>query len=90
MVLENINISVGLGFVAVANPRGAYGGKVMLKARDNAAFQVSDTSAGTNYLTTVASLPLVVTALPDGSAAGSPVLCYVKGTSTTVLEVLAM
>ena len=85
---SNINISVALGFVAVPNPRAAYGRTVILKARDNAAFQVSNTSDGGSYFTTVASLPLALSVLPDGSAGGSPTLCYVKGTSTTVLEMI--
>lgn len=88
-------VSVGVtaisaaGWTAITHPRGQMNGDCVLHARDNTSFLVSDTSSGTNYLTVPASTMLTLNWRADGTSAGHPVVCYVKGTSTTSLELLA-
>jgi len=80
------SISVALGFVAITVPAGVYLKEVILTTRDAAAFQLSNVLAGTTYSTLPAStfLQLKLVAEP------ADVICYIKGTSTTVLEAIML
>jgi hypothetical protein len=84
----NINISIALGFVAVTIPADVYTKFAYLNTRDAAAFQISHVAAGTTYLTVaapnIAAFKISLTAEPGD------IICYVKGTTTTVLEVMLL
>ncbi len=80
----NISISAALGFVAVTIGAGIYSKRVYFNTRDAAAMQVSAISAGTTYATIASPFWLGIVADPGD------IICYVKGTTTTVLEVIVL
>lgn len=79
-----VSISVALEFVAVTIPAGVYSKRVYFTTRDAAAFQVSAVAAGTTYASIASGFWLDIVASP------ADVICYVKGTSTTTLEVIVL
>ena len=79
-----VSISVALGFVAVTIPTGIYSKRVHFSTRDAAAMQISNISAGTTYASIASGFWMDITASP------TDIICYVKGTSTTTLEVIVL
>jgi len=70
-------------WTAIEIPSGAKGfSGFKAQTRDNSIFYVSDSDAGTNRWTAIVDFSDIIT-----SPVGSP-LFYVKGTSSTTLEVL--
>lgn len=79
-----ISISVVLGFVAVTMPAKMYSRRVYFNTRDAAAMQLSAISAGTTYATIASPFWMDIAAVP------ADIICYVKGTTTTTLEVIVL
>ena len=80
-----IEVSItAASFVAVTIPAGIYSKRVYFTTRDAAAFQISAVSAGTTYASIASGFWLDITANP------TDIICYVKGTSTTTLEVIVL
>jgi hypothetical protein len=79
-----VSISVVLGFVAVTIPAGIYSRRVYFNTRDAAAMQISAVSAGTTYASIASGFWMDIAADPGD------IICYVKGTSTTTLEVIVL
>lgn len=74
------------GWVAVTMPAGIYSKRVYFNTRDAASFLISAIAAGTTYATIAASAPFWL----DIVASPADVICYAKGTTTTVLEVIVL
>lgn len=78
---QNVNISAS-GWTAVTAPSGVEANKLLVSTRDGANFLVSPNSDGSNYITIRGPLSCRI---PNISKTN---MFYVKGTSTTVLEIL--
>jgi hypothetical protein len=74
------NISVALGFVAITLDASCKA--IHVSTRDETNFQISDLEAGTTYATMKSGIYM------DIAGDSGKILFYVKGTATTVLEVV--
>ena len=83
--IVEVSISAA-GFLAVTVPATVYPKEVYLATRDAASFLLSNVSVGTTYIT----LPADTFFRFKIAAEPTDVICYIQGTTTTVLEAMML
>lgn len=84
-IVDTLEVSISAaGYVSVALGADQHCKSIFVKTRDNTSWLISAQSAGTRYATMTGDLGIDLIADPD------EILFYVKGTSSTTLEVILL
>ena len=84
-IIDTLEVSISAaGFVAVTLGAAQHCKAIFVKTRDDTSWLISAQSAGTRYATMTGDLGIDIVGDPD------EILFYVKGTSTTTLEVILL